>query len=86
MGHGRWDVENRGFNEGVNHWHLDHVYRHEPTAMRVLALLTMLAMNVLHAFRRLNLKPALRRRSSLRQVARLVAAEIHAGVPHANSG
>jgi hypothetical protein len=86
LGHSRWDIENRGFNEGANEWRLDHVYRHEPTAMRVIALLTMLAMNVLHAFHRLNLKPALRRRHTLRHVARLVAAEIYAATPRVASG
>jgi hypothetical protein len=86
LGHSRWDIENRGFNEGANDWHLDHVYRHEPTAMGVLALFTMLAMNVLHAFHRLNLKPAMRRRWTLRHVARLVAAEIYAATPHVESG
>jgi len=86
LGHGRWDIENRGFNEGANDWHLDHVYRHEPTAMRVLALFTMLAMNVLHAFHRLNLKPPLRRRYTLRHVAKLVAAEIYAASTHVVPG
>ncbi len=86
LGHGRWDIENRGFNEGANEWSLDHVYRHEPTAMRVIALLTMLAMNVLHAFHRLNLKPALRRRWSLRHVARMVAAAVYGALPHAAPG
>jgi hypothetical protein len=83
LGHRRWDIENRGFNEGANGWHLDHVYRHEPTAMQVLALITMLAMNVLHAFHRLNLKPALRRSFSLQHVARLVASEVYSAMPHA---
>lgn len=86
LGHARWNIENRGFNEGANDWHLDHVYRHEPTAMRVLVLLTMLAMNVLHAFHRLNLKPALRARWTLRHLARLVAAEIYAGTGRVASG
>jgi hypothetical protein len=86
LGHSRWDIENRGFNEGANDWHLDHVYHHEPVAMRALALLTMLAMNVLTAFRRLALKPALRRRFTLRHVAHLVAAEIYAATPHVAPG
>lgn len=86
LGHGRWDIENRGFNEGANDWHLDHVYRHDPVAMRAFAILTMLAMNVLTAFRRLALKPALRRRFTLRHVAHLVAAEIFAATPHVAPG
>lgn len=85
LGHARWDIENRGFNEGANEWHLDHVYHHDPVAMRVLALLTMLAMNVLTAFRRLSLKPALRERCTLRHVAGLVAAEILATTPYVST-
>jgi hypothetical protein len=81
LAHGRWDIENQGFNAAVNEWHMDHVYRHEPAAMRVLILLTMLAMNVLNAFQRLDLKPALRARSSLRHVARCILAEIYAEHP-----
>jgi hypothetical protein len=82
IAHGRWDIENQGFNAAVNEWHMDHVYRHEPAAMRVLILLTMLAMNVLNAFQRLDLKPALRARFSLRHIARCILAEIYALHPH----
>ena len=28
LGHQRWDIENQGFNELVNGWHADHVYKH----------------------------------------------------------
>ena len=31
FGHQRWDIENYGFNELVNEWHADHVFRHDPT-------------------------------------------------------
>lgn len=86
LGHSRWDIENHGFNAGANEWHLDHVYRHEPAAMRTIALLTMLAMNVLNAFQRLALKPALRVRHTLRHIAQLVAAEIYAATPHVDTG
>ena len=27
LGHQRWDIENQGFNELVNGWHADHVYK-----------------------------------------------------------
>jgi len=82
LAHGRWDIENQGFNSAVNEWHMDHVYRHEPAAMRVLVLLTMLAMNVLNAFQRLDLKPAVREHFSLRHIARCILAEIYAEHPH----
>jgi len=86
LAHGRWDIENRTFNEGANEWHLDHVYRHEPAAMRAMLLLTMLAMNVFRAFVRLNLKPALRRRYTLRHLVRLVLAEILVDTPLVATG
>jgi hypothetical protein len=77
LGHDRWSIENQGFNEAVNHWHMDHVYRHEPRAMMVILLLGMLAGNVLHAFYRRNLKPALRQRYTLTHVTRLLAADLY---------
>lgn len=40
IGHHRSDIENHGLNEGARDWHFDHVYRHDPVAMRVLTLLT----------------------------------------------
>jgi hypothetical protein len=74
LGHMRWDIENQGFNEAVNHWGLDHVYRHEPRAMRAILLLGLLAMNVMRAFYRRAVKPARRARESLRHIVRLVQA------------
>jgi Transposase DDE domain len=61
MGHRRWDIENYGFNELVNEWHSDHVYRHESKAIEVFLLMAFLSYNLFHAFRLLNLKPEIRR-------------------------
>jgi hypothetical protein len=72
MGHHRWDIENQGFNELVNQYHADHVYRHDPTALQVFWLLTQLCLNVFVAFFRRNLKPAVRTAVSMLHVARLV--------------
>jgi len=77
IGHSRWTIENQGFNEMVNRWHADHVYKHEPTAMLVFWLLVMLCLNVFLAFYRRNLKPALRRSASMLHVASLIAAELY---------
>lgn len=74
LGHMRWDIENQGFNEAVNHWGLDHVYRHEPNAMLAILLLGLLAMNVMRAFYRRAIKPARRARESLQHIVRLVQA------------
>lgn len=57
LGHARWDIENYGFNELVNGWHADHVYKHDPDAIETLYLLVFIAFNIFHAFLTLNLKP-----------------------------
>jgi hypothetical protein len=77
IGHHRWGIENEGFNELVNQYHADHVYRHEPTAMLVFWLLTQLSLNVFTAFFRRNLKPAARAAVSMLHVARLLLAELY---------
>lgn len=77
IGHRRWGIENEGFNELVNQYHADHVYRHEPTAMLVFWLLTQLCLNVFTAFFRRNLKPAARAALSMLHVARLLLSELY---------
>jgi hypothetical protein len=61
LGHSRWDIENYGFNELVNGWHADHVYKHDPDAIEALYLLAFIAFNLFHAFFVLNLKPECRK-------------------------
>jgi hypothetical protein len=80
LGHSRWDIENQGFNEAVNQWHSDHVYRHHPIAILAFWLLTMLVINVFRAFYLRNLKPQRRRHSSMLHVARCLAAELYKGM------
>lgn len=76
LGHARWDIENYGFNELVNAWHADHVYKHDARAMENFALVAFLAYNLFHAFLTLNLKPQLRRARTEEFWARAIAAEI----------
>ena len=78
LGHGRWSIENQGFNELVNRWHADHVYRHDGHAMLVLWLLTMIGVNLFTAFYRRNLKPASRKAHDTLHVTRLMVAELYA--------
>jgi hypothetical protein len=78
LAHLRWDIENHGFNELVNGWHADHVYRHQSRAVACFLLLSFLAYNIFHAFFALNLKPELRRGRTMTFWVRLIAAEIHA--------
>ena len=61
LGHARWDIENYGFNELVNGWHADHIYKHDPQAIEAFTLLAFLAYNLFHAFLARNIKPQLRR-------------------------
>lgn len=77
LGHHRWDIENHGFNELVNGWNADHVFRHEPNAIECFLLLAFLAYNIFHAFFALNLKSAIRRGKTALYWARQMAAQIH---------
>jgi len=76
-GHQRWDIENFGFNELVNGWEADHIYKHDTHAIEAFLLLVFLAYNVFHAFLSLNLKPQLRQNKPEVYWARLIAAEIY---------
>lgn len=80
LGHGRWVIENEGFNQiSRSGWALDHVYRHDPVAIEALTLLGMLAANVGQAFYDRDLKPELRKRTTLAHVVSLIAAGIRLG-------
>ena len=87
LAHLRWDIENHGFNELVNDWYADHVYRHQSQAIECFLLLAFLAYNLFHAFFALNLKPELRRGRTMEFWVRLIAADLHAvprfALPHA---
>jgi hypothetical protein len=78
LAHLRWDIENHGFNELVNGWYADHVYRHQAGAIECFLLLAFFAYNLFHAFLALNLKPEARRGRTMEFWVRLIAAEIHA--------
>ena len=85
FGHDRWKIENNGFNELVNEWHADHLYRHDPAAMEAFWLLTMLAYILFHAFIERNLKTAFRSRHTKRHLAQMITAEIYSLVDLAAS-
>jgi Transposase DDE domain len=76
LGHARWEIENQGFNEMVNRWHADHVYRHEQRAMLHFQLLAMIAHNVLLAFWFRQLRTSFRDRYSLQHLARVLASDL----------
>jgi DDE family transposase len=75
FGHQRWDIENYGFNELVNQWHSDHVFKHDSNAIECLLLVVFLAYNIFHAFLALHVKPAARKGKTQVFWARLIAAD-----------
>jgi len=77
FGHGRWAIENEGgFNELVNKWHADHVYKHDSNAILAYWLLAMLAYNLYHAFVERNLKPEVRTKLSDELLLKILATEL----------
>jgi hypothetical protein len=86
LGHARWDIENYGFNELVNAWHADHVYKHDSRAMETFALVAFLAYNLFHAFWLLNLKAQLRRAYTEAFWAHAMAAEIYQDAVESRTG
>jgi hypothetical protein len=40
-GHQRWDIENFGFNEMVNGWEADHIYKHDGKAIEAFLLMVV---------------------------------------------
>lgn len=60
-GHGRWELENRGFNELSNLWHMNHCFVHHPNAITALLLTLAIAFLATYLFYERNLKPEARR-------------------------
>lgn len=85
FGHQRWDIENHGFNELVNGWHADHIYRHDPDAIECFLLIAFLACNIFQAFCALHLKPQIRQGRTRAFWSSLMAAEVLGGVTPAIS-
>jgi hypothetical protein len=78
IGHARWDIENKAFNELTTYWHADHVYKHTVGAIEAFWLIIMLAYNLFHAFITLNLKPVIRQLYTKLHLAHAIAAELYA--------
>jgi len=87
IGHSRWSIENEGFNELVNKWNADHIYKHDSVAILNFWLWAMIACNIFHVFFLRNLKLALRRGKTMLHFAEEIAGDLRgkfkklAGVP-----
>ncbi len=64
-GHDRWDLENRGFNELVTLWNMDHCFVHNPNAIEVFLITLAIAFVTTYLFFERNLKPQVRPRTRL---------------------
>ena len=49
-GHGRWDIENNGFNVLSTHWGLDHCFKHAPAAIVNFLLTSFIVYALLQSF------------------------------------
>lgn len=67
IGHARWEIENRGFNDLAQNCRLDHPFRHHPNALAAMLWIICLAFTLSYAFFLGNLKPQLRARIQTRQ-------------------
>ena len=54
--HGRWQIENKCFNETVNTWNADHIYRHSKNAIIAFLLLLFTCVNIFNIFHARNIK------------------------------
>ncbi len=54
--HSRWQIENQCFNETVNTWKADHIYRHSKNAIIAFLLLLFTCVNIFNIFRIRNIK------------------------------
>jgi len=72
IGHQRWSIENRIFNQLGAHWGLNHCFHHQPAAIFNFWLILWLAFTMLGCFFLRNLKAPLRQRLSLIELARLI--------------
>ena len=86
IAHSRWSIENEGFNELVNQWHADHVYKHASNAILTFWLMSMVASNVFRVFFTRNLKTSARIGKPMQHFARIMTADLYAtpilaGVP-----
>lgn len=81
IGHSRWSIENRGFNELCNQWHADHIYKHAETAILNFWLMSLIAYNLFRAFFLRNLKPSLRKGKSMLYFARRIMSDLYGCAP-----
>lgn len=61
LGHGRWNEEDRGFNDLANNINFDHPYHHHPVALMAMLWIISISFNLSYSFYLRNLKPEYRK-------------------------
>jgi hypothetical protein len=77
VAHHRWDIENKGFNELQDKWHLNHIYKHDANAITAFTLMTMLSYVLFHSFLYLNIKQIFRKDKTKSHFQMLIKAEFY---------
>ncbi len=75
--HARWDIENNLFNLLVNYWSLDHCFKHDPTAILNFTLTLFIAFVFIQSFYKKNLKPQLRKITTLTSIGEQIYFGFH---------
>ncbi|MDP8258926.1 MAG: transposase [Candidatus Aadella gelida] len=68
--HNRWEIENNLFNVLVNHWHMNHCYKHDPNAIVAFLLTLFIAFILVQSFYHLNIKKPVRDRLAIIAITR----------------
>jgi len=68
-GHSRWDIENDLFNDLVNHWFMNHCFKHKPNAIINFLLTLFVTFVLMQSFYKLNMKPQMRSRFTFISIA-----------------
>jgi hypothetical protein len=69
VGHRRWGIENKAFNELTQFYHLEHCYHHEPVAMLAQMLILMLGFVLFSAYAMLHSQRVRLGQVSLKELA-----------------
>ena len=80
-GHRRWGIENKGFNELTQYYHLEHCYHHEPVAMLAQMLIVVLGFGLFSAYALLHSQAFRLGQVSLKELAKNLDLALQEALP-----
>ena len=81
IGHSRWKIENNGFGQLTQHWHLTHCAHHHPVAVVALLWIKIIAFTLFHAFAILHGKLFRLGKATLQEVRKQIYRSLLCGPP-----